>query len=92
MRFGEESRAFIRFLEEWTDGLKPLVLKREVTSPQETAIISVDMINGFCHEGPLASPRVKGIIPDIVGLFKEGSKKIGIHIRFEPSCVMIDKN
>lgn len=74
MRFGEESRAFIRFLEEWTDGLKPLVLKREVTSPQETAIISVDMINGFCHEGPLASPRVKGIIPDIVGLFKEAHK------------------
>jgi len=77
MRFGEESREFIRFLEEWMEGLKPLVLKHVIPSPRETAVISVDMINGFCHEGPLASPRVKEIIPDIVGLFKE-AHKLGI--------------
>lgn len=74
MRFGEDSREFIRFLEEWMEGLKPLVLKQEIKSPRETAVVSTDMINGFCHEGPLASPRVKGIIPDIVGLFKEANK------------------
>ena len=71
MHFRKESKEFIRFLEEWMKGLKPLVLKQEIKSPRETAVVSVDMINGFCHQGPLASPRVKEIIPAITGLFKE---------------------
>jgi nicotinamidase-related amidase len=71
MHFGEESREFIQFLEKWMEGLKPLILKREIKSPHEAALISVDMINGFCHQGPLSSPRVNGIIPAITSLFKE---------------------
>lgn len=35
------------------------------------ALFSVDMINGFCHEGLLSSPRVKGIIPAVVTAFKD---------------------
>jgi nicotinamidase-related amidase len=71
MRFGEESREFIQFLEKWMGGLKPLILKQEIKSPHEGALISVDMINGFCHQGPLASPRVREIIPAVTALFKE---------------------
>jgi len=71
MHFGEELGDFMQFLEEWMEGLKPLVLKREITSPHEAALISVDMINGFCHQGPLASPRIREIIPVISTVFKE---------------------
>lgn len=71
MRFGEESREFIKFLEKWMEGLKSLFLKQEMKSPHEASLISVDMINGFCHQGPLASPRVREIIPAITALFKE---------------------
>jgi nicotinamidase-related amidase len=31
--------------------------------------MSVDMIVGFCSSGPLASPRVAGIVPRVVDLF-----------------------
>jgi len=37
--------------------------------PATTAIFSTDMINGFCHFGPLASPRVLAIIGPVVDLF-----------------------
>jgi len=43
----------------------------------KVALFSVDMINGFCHEGVLSSPRVKGIIPAVVGAFR-GAYAIGV--------------
>jgi nicotinamidase-related amidase len=39
--------------------------------PDKVAVISVDVINGFCYEGPLASPRVATIVDPIVALFKK---------------------
>jgi nicotinamidase-related amidase len=38
---------------------------------KRSVLIITDMINGFAHEGALASPRVKGIIDPIVKLAKE---------------------
>lgn len=45
---------------------------------ENTALVVVDMVNGFVHEGLLASPRIKGIIKNIVDLNKntQGYKKI----------------
>jgi nicotinamidase-related amidase len=40
-------------------------------SPVKIAVISVDVINGFCYEGPLASPRVASIVEPIVSLFQK---------------------
>jgi nicotinamidase-related amidase len=40
--------------------------------PEHTAIFSVDMINGFCKGGPLASDRVAAIIPEVVDIVKTG--------------------
>jgi nicotinamidase-related amidase len=48
----------------WTDLVVDAQLGR-------VALFSVDMINGFCHEGPLSSPRIKGIIPAVVTAFKD---------------------
>jgi nicotinamidase-related amidase len=37
--------------------------------PEHVGIFCVDVINGFCHEGPLHSARVRAIIDPIVELF-----------------------
>lgn len=47
------------------------------TPPEQMAVFSVDMINGFCHEGALASSRVKGIIPQVVDVFT-GAYEAGV--------------
>jgi nicotinamidase-related amidase len=51
------------------EGLKKINLK-DLQSKQ-TALVIVDMINGFAREGALKSPRVEAIIPDIVKLSKQ---------------------
>jgi len=33
-----------------------------VEAPEKTALMVVDITNGFCNEGALASPRVKAIV------------------------------
>jgi nicotinamidase-related amidase len=37
---------------------------------KQTALVIVDMVNGFTREGVLKSPRVEGLIPEISGLSK----------------------
>jgi nicotinamidase-related amidase len=58
--------------------LSVLPLDTILKDPQKTIIVSVDVINGFCHQGPLASPRVKAIIAPIAALFDKAWKK-GLH-------------
>lgn len=38
-------------------------------NPKKIALISVDMIVGFCHTGPLASVDIKKIIPHTINIF-----------------------
>lgn len=66
----QESMAFLEYIEVFPSKLMDMKLSDAVRDPDKTAIFSVDVINGFCHEGPLASPRVKGIIQPIVNLFR----------------------
>ena len=58
----ERSRPFVEFLDEWTQALPSVDLKSVIQQPERSAIISVDIINGFCTIGPLASPRVEAIV------------------------------
>ena len=51
------------------EGLKGIDLKD--LQGKQTALIIVDMINGFAREGALKSPRVEALIPDIVKLSKQ---------------------
>lgn len=39
--------------------------------PEKVALISVDLINGFCYEGPLSSPRTAGIVDAVTGLLND---------------------
>jgi len=65
-----KSQAFLDYLDQWIAALPNLAISAAAKSPQRTAILSVDVIEGFCHIGPLASPRVAGIVEPIVQLFE----------------------
>lgn len=61
--------AFLDWLSSWRSGLETVSAREIFDKPDRTAVLSVDMIIGFCAEGPLASPRVAGIVPAVVELF-----------------------
>jgi nicotinamidase-related amidase len=67
-KFIQHSTPFLTWLAEWHAGLPKPELESVVADPGRAAILSVDVINGFCHIGPLASPRVKRIIDPIAQL------------------------
>lgn len=70
----ERSAPFIGFLEDWVRKLPAGDLAEVFREPDRCAIVSVDVINGFCTIGPLASPRVNAIVEPIVRLFKAAWK------------------
>ena len=63
-----ESTPYLAWLADWEANLPTHALSGIVTDPARTALVSVDVINGFCHAGPLASDRVRGIIVPITQL------------------------
>ena len=62
-------REFVDYLQQWMESLPQAELAEMFPLPENSAIISVDVINGFCTLGPLSSPRVKNIIDPITDLF-----------------------
>jgi nicotinamidase-related amidase len=71
--FIEQSKEFLSALVTWERNLPTITWSDLQMEAQQgrVALISVDMINGFCHEGVLSSPRVKDIIPAVVAVFKD---------------------
>lgn len=65
----DQSRPFLAYLGEWYDHLPEIALAEVVgATPQQIALFVVDMINGFCKQGPLASERVGTLIAPVVDL------------------------
>ncbi|MBI3979309.1 MAG: cysteine hydrolase [Chloroflexi bacterium] len=68
------SEPFLRWIEEWHAGLRPLSMQQEMADrqlrPEEIAVISEDMVRGFTYEGKLSSPRIRAIIPNTVRLLR----------------------
>jgi nicotinamidase-related amidase len=64
------SQDFLTYLEPWVANLPEINLSEAVIHPEHAAILSVDIINGFCYEGTLASPRVARIVEPTAQLFK----------------------
>lgn len=64
-----------KLLSDWLKGLPSLELSS--LEPQRTALVSVDVIEGFHRTGALASPRVEAIIPNVVALV-EGLDTLGV--------------
>lgn len=61
---------FLDWLVDWEQQLPKLELEELVADPEQVAVLAVDLIKGFCHEGPLASPDVARIVPAVVDLFQ----------------------
>lgn len=52
------STPFLTYLEQWYNTLPEVDLATIIgDAPERVALCSIDMINGFCKEGPLAGPR-----------------------------------
>jgi nicotinamidase-related amidase len=77
--FMEQSQEFISVLVTWERNLPTLAWSELRMEAQQgrVALFSLDMTHGFCHEGALASPRVKGIVPTVVAAF-ESAYAIGV--------------
>lgn len=94
----QKSRPFLSYLVRWQQGLRPLALStlvRDDQSPDQVALMAVDVINGFCHAGPLASLRVAGIVAPIVLLFQNayalGMRHfVFLHDAHDPQAVEFD--
>ena len=43
--------------------------------PARTAILVVDLVRGFCHLGPLASPRVEALVPRVRAFLEEAQRR-----------------
>ncbi len=74
----ETSGDFLDYLDEWKAGLPSASLDSliaEAGGPEHVGIFCVDVINGFCHEGPLHSKRVQKIIAPIADLFARAYEK-----------------
>jgi nicotinamidase-related amidase len=67
----DTSRPFLAYLEEWYANLPGVALADVVGStPDQVALMSVDMINGFAKEGPLAGERVGALAEPVAALFR----------------------
>jgi nicotinamidase-related amidase len=73
----EDHSPFLAWLRAWEGALSPLDLGEEVDDPSRVAVISEDLLKGFCDVGPLASERAAGIVPGVVRLF-ERAHSLGI--------------
>ncbi len=65
-----QSQEFLAFLDGWMEELADQPGEEVFRQPERCAIISVDVINGFCAFGVLSSPRVGAIAAPIAALFE----------------------
>lgn len=57
------------FLQSWMKELPKVTIQEICTPPEKTMILSVDLVKGFCDQGPLSGPRAAGIVPNVKELF-----------------------
>ncbi|MBI3924062.1 MAG: cysteine hydrolase [Armatimonadetes bacterium] len=71
--FLEKAGAFLVYLKELETGWQELDLSRlveEAGGPPNVCVLGVDLIEGFCRQGVLASERVHGIVRPVVRMLK----------------------
>ena len=92
--FAEQTRPFLEYLADWHARLPTLDLA-ELKEPQRVAVVSMDLVNGFCTVGPLASPRVQAIVSPVARLFERAHARGVRHFvlaqdTHEPDAVEFD--
>lgn len=71
----DTAQTFLGYVDAWRQQLPRLSIDRAQPDVRRGAILSVDVINGFCNEGPLASPRVANIVRLIARLMKSAWRR-----------------
>src|SRR3990172_10777379 len=68
---------FLDFMDDWYSHLPNVSLSSVLQDfpAEQTALLSVDVVNGFCKEGNLASPRVAKIVDPVVQLFQRAEQE-----------------
>jgi len=67
----ERATPYLNYIEGWLHQLPSAALTEIITSaggPERVAIVSVDLIVGFCHHGALSSPRVAALLQPVAKL------------------------
>ncbi|MGB8644892.1 MAG: isochorismatase family cysteine hydrolase [Anaerolineae bacterium] len=82
----DRARPFLSWLEQWFAHLHPLALDEVCREPDKVAIVSVDLINGFCYHGNLASPRVAALVPRVVELLQAAHAAGVFHFLMVQEC------
>ncbi len=64
------NKPFLDWLSRWQESLPEVNLEAVASDPDRVALVSQDLLKGFCNQGPLAGPRAASIIPGVVSLFQ----------------------
>ncbi len=64
------SQPFLDDLDHWLKQFKTISISEAAPHPEKAAVLSVDILKGFCTVGPLSGPRVAGVVPAIAALFQ----------------------
>src|SRR5437588_8783634 len=77
----ETGKPFLDWLDVWLNSLPVLdlqgLLEDTQISPSEVALVSADLVEGFCYQGPLSSPRIAGVVEPAVKLM-ERAYELGV--------------
>jgi nicotinamidase-related amidase len=76
--YGNEGQEFFSYLHSNFESLPTIQSDAIFSQPEKCAILMVDVTNGFCKAGALASPRVNRIVSPIVHLLTKAWNS-GVH-------------
>ena len=60
------------FISDWLTTVRPTTFAEIAPDPYQSAIFTTDMINGFVHDGPLASERVHALADPVRAVIVKG--------------------
>ncbi len=63
-------KPFLDWLARWQESLPGMDLQEVISDPARVALVSQDLLKGFCNQGALSSPRAASIVPGVVRLFQ----------------------
>lgn len=84
-QFLDHCRPFLTYLKEMEASWPTLAfsdLVEQAGGPDKVAVVAVDLLKGFCDQGPLASPRVRAIVEPAVRILSR-AHELGVrHFAF----------
>jgi len=64
------NKPFLGWLAHWEESLPKVNTGEVVSDPTRVALVSQDLLKGFCNQGALSSPRAASIVPGVLRLFQ----------------------